>query len=203
MYLDKPLRAHTLFQAVTRTNRRWTNPATGQEKFYGLIVDYIGLGAELAKAVAVRNMGGKKALPTDVERVVRGPRGGHHRDDGALRGHRPDGGGLRAVDGRAGGAGGPSRPGRPSPQSFLRCEALFELLWPDTRLRPVEDDYRWLARVYASVRPSVDANVLLWHRLGEKTRAIDRRAHRRVSRSSRRRPRPSPSTPGPSRPCGS
>ena len=26
MYLDKPLRAHTLFQAVCRTNRRWTNP---------------------------------------------------------------------------------------------------------------------------------------------------------------------------------
>src|ERR1019366_741457 len=55
---------------------------------------------------------------------------------------------------------------------FLRCEALFELLWPDTRLRPVENDYRWLARVYASIRPSVDANALLWHRLGEKTRDL-------------------------------
>jgi type I restriction enzyme, R subunit len=53
--------------------------------------------------------------------------------------------------------------------AFLRCEALFELLWPNTRLRPVEDDYRWLARVYASVQPSVDANALLWHRLGAKT----------------------------------
>ena len=69
LYLDKPLRAHTLFQAVTRTNRRWTNPTTGQEKFYGLIVDYIGLGADLARAVAVRNMGGKKALPTDVSEL--------------------------------------------------------------------------------------------------------------------------------------
>lgn len=28
MYLDKPLRKHTLFQALTRTNRRWTNPET-------------------------------------------------------------------------------------------------------------------------------------------------------------------------------
>ena len=57
MYLDKPLRAHTLFQAVCRTNRRWTNPRTDQEKLYGLIVDYIGLGAELAKAVAVKDTG--------------------------------------------------------------------------------------------------------------------------------------------------
>ena len=52
MYLDKPLRAHTLFQAVCRTNRRWTNPITGQQKLHGLIVDYVGLGKELAKALS-------------------------------------------------------------------------------------------------------------------------------------------------------
>ena len=38
MYLDRPLRMHTLFQAICRTNRRWTNPVSGQEKHYGLIV---------------------------------------------------------------------------------------------------------------------------------------------------------------------
>ena len=27
MYLDRPLRRHTLFQAITRTNRRFTNPS--------------------------------------------------------------------------------------------------------------------------------------------------------------------------------
>ena len=60
IYLDKPLRAHTLFQAVTRTNRRWTNPMTGQEKLNGLVVDYIGLGSELAKAVAVTDSGTRR-----------------------------------------------------------------------------------------------------------------------------------------------
>ncbi len=54
MYLDKPLRAHTLFQAVCRTNRRWTNPLTGQQKLHGLVVDYVGLGKELAKALAIK-----------------------------------------------------------------------------------------------------------------------------------------------------
>ena len=48
MYLDRPLRLHTLFQAICRTNRRWTNPLTGQEKLYGLIVDYVGLGNQIA-----------------------------------------------------------------------------------------------------------------------------------------------------------
>ena len=53
MYLDKPLRLHTLFQAICRTNRRWTNPVTGQEKLYGLIVDYVGLGNQIARASAM------------------------------------------------------------------------------------------------------------------------------------------------------
>jgi len=57
-------------------------------------------------------------------------------------------------------------------EAFLRCEALFELLSPDARLRPMADDHGWLARVYASVRPSVDADALLWHRLGQKTRDL-------------------------------
>ncbi len=35
MYLDQPLRRHMLFQAITRTNRRWTAPETGQEKTPG------------------------------------------------------------------------------------------------------------------------------------------------------------------------
>jgi len=45
--------------------------------------------------------------------------------------------------------------------SFLRCEGLFELMWPDERLRSIESDYRWLARVYASVQPVADPNALL------------------------------------------
>ena len=67
MYLDKPLRPHTLFQAICRTNRRWTNPATGQEKLYGLVVDYIGLGNQIAGALrdADPDRGGRR--PVDVD----------------------------------------------------------------------------------------------------------------------------------------
>ena len=171
MYLDKPLRAHTLFQAVTRTNRRWTNPFTGQEKLYGLIVDYVGLGAELAKAVAVKDTGGRKALPADVEELfailaeavhqTMTPFAGIDRSSATYEQLMAAQEQLVTVEARADFAAG-----------FLRCEALFELLWPDTRLRPVENDYRWLARIYTSIRPSVDANALLWHRLGEKTREL-------------------------------
>jgi type I restriction enzyme R subunit len=171
MYLDKPLRAHTLFQAVTRTNRRFTNPVTGQEKLHGLIVDYVGLGNELAKAVAVRDTGARRALPPDVGELFEilngliaetlAPFAGIDR---AAAGYEQ----LMAAQERIAGVERRAT----FAESFLRCEALFELLWPDTRLGPIEDEYRWLARIYASVRPSVDANALLWHRLGEKTREV-------------------------------
>ena len=37
------------------------------------------------------------------------------------------------------------------------------------RLRPIEDDYRWLAKIYKSIAPTGVADKLLWHRLGAKT----------------------------------
>lgn len=45
MYLDKRLREHTLLQAVARTNRTYAR------KNFGLIVDYAGIGKELAQAL--------------------------------------------------------------------------------------------------------------------------------------------------------
>ena len=168
MYLDKPLRAHTLFQAVTRTNRRWTNPDTGQEKLYGLIVDYIGLGAELAKAVAVKDTGGKKALPADVDELfaVLAEAG---RDDGAVRWHRPAAAGLRAAARRAGaladarGAGGVRR-GVPALRGAVRVAVARHPPAADRGRLPLAGPHLRLGP------PRVDANALLWHRLGAKTR---------------------------------
>jgi type I restriction enzyme R subunit len=57
-------------------------------------------------------------------------------------------------------------------EQFLRCEGLFEFLWPDLALRPIEDDYRWLAKIYKSIAPTGVADKLLWHRLGAKTQEL-------------------------------
>jgi type I restriction enzyme R subunit len=50
LYLDKPLKAHTLFQTITRPNRTWESPG-GFVKTSGVIVDYIGLAEEVQRAV--------------------------------------------------------------------------------------------------------------------------------------------------------
>lgn len=49
MYVDKPLEKHTLIQTISRVNRVFV----GKEE--GLIVDYIGLEASLAKAMQLYN----------------------------------------------------------------------------------------------------------------------------------------------------
>lgn len=50
LYLDKPLKAHNLFQTITRPNRTWISP-TGFVKTSGVVVDYIGLAEEVQRAV--------------------------------------------------------------------------------------------------------------------------------------------------------
>lgn len=47
MYLDSPLREHTLLQAIARVNR------TADKKTYGLIVDYWGISEALQEALAI------------------------------------------------------------------------------------------------------------------------------------------------------
>ena len=46
MYLDKPLRDHTLLQAICRANRPY-----GETKSHGLIVDYLGIFDDVAQAL--------------------------------------------------------------------------------------------------------------------------------------------------------
>ena len=51
IYLDKPMRNHTLMQTIARANRVWG------EKVNGLIVDYIGVFRDLQRALAIYGTG--------------------------------------------------------------------------------------------------------------------------------------------------
>ncbi|MDE6052989.1 MAG: type I restriction endonuclease subunit R, partial [Lachnospiraceae bacterium] len=60
LYLDKPLKAHTLMQTIARANR------VAEGKSNGLIIDYIGIVKALRKALAdyTANVGGISTDPT-------------------------------------------------------------------------------------------------------------------------------------------
>lgn len=52
MYLDSPIRDHTLLQAIARTNRPWDDPVTGTSKQFGRLVDYVGVFKNYQEALA-------------------------------------------------------------------------------------------------------------------------------------------------------
>jgi type I restriction enzyme R subunit len=52
MYLDSPLRDHTLLQAIARTNRPWDDPVTNVSKEFGRLVDYVGVFKNYQEALA-------------------------------------------------------------------------------------------------------------------------------------------------------
>jgi len=58
MYLDTPLREHTLLQAIARVNR------TADKKDYGLVVDYWGVSEALQEALAIFAPGDVKGAMT-------------------------------------------------------------------------------------------------------------------------------------------
>ncbi len=57
MYLDKPMKGHTLMQAIARVNRIY------KDKDGGRVVDYLGVGTELKKAVMDYTESGGEGKP--------------------------------------------------------------------------------------------------------------------------------------------
>jgi len=52
MYLDKPMRDHTLLQAIARVNRPYENEDRDMVKPHGFVLDFVGIFENLEKALA-------------------------------------------------------------------------------------------------------------------------------------------------------
>ena len=57
IYLDKPMRDHTLMQTIARANRVFRKGEDGPEKPNGIIVDYVGVFRNLQEALALYTTG--------------------------------------------------------------------------------------------------------------------------------------------------
>ena len=161
MYLDKPMKNHTLLQAICRTNRKYN-----ENKKCGLVVDFVGVFDDVAKSLAfdeetiktvIKNLDEVKALiPTFVQECV----------DFFPGVDRTIGGweGLQAAQQCLKEEGVKTNFAR----HFARLSKAWEIVSPDTCLAPYQQDYTWLAQVYQSVRPVSGGN-LIWTLLGAKT----------------------------------
>jgi len=65
MYVDKPLKGHTLMQAIARVNRVY------RDKPGGLIVDFIGIADALKKALNSYTESDRKQTAIDTEEVIK------------------------------------------------------------------------------------------------------------------------------------
>lgn len=162
MYLDKPLRDHTLLQAICRTNRPY-----GEMKTHGLIVDYLGVFDDVAKAIQFDEEGITRVVTNIAELVSKLPPAMQ-----TCLAYYP------GVDRTVGGYEGliaaqdclPNNDTRDRfATDFSYVGRLWEAISPDPVLGTYETDYRWLTQVYESVKPSTGTGKLLWHVLGPKT----------------------------------
>lgn len=162
MYLDKPMKDHNLLQAICRTNRTF-----GQEKTHGLIVDYIGIFDDVARALAFDEKSVLQVV-TNIDQL-RKELPGRMQECLAF---------FQGVDRTVGGYEGLSAAQQCLPDNETRdCFAgaytivgrIWEALSPDPCLTPYEQDFRWLTQVYESVKPPSGNGRLLWHALGAKT----------------------------------
>jgi type I restriction enzyme R subunit len=61
LYIDKPMKGHNLMQAIARVNRVY------KDKPGGLVVDYLGIAADLKKALSFYSDAGGKGDPTIIQ----------------------------------------------------------------------------------------------------------------------------------------
>ncbi|HYO66206.1 MAG TPA: HsdR family type I site-specific deoxyribonuclease, partial [Archangium sp.] len=162
MYLDKPLRDHTLLQAICRTNRTY-----GDKKTHGLIVDYLGVFDDVAKALEFDEKGFRDVvsniarLKDQLDEAVQKCLAFFPGVDRTQTGYE----GLMAAQECL-----PNNDVRDAfAAEFSVLGKLWEAISPDPMLLAFETDYRWLSQVYASVQPTSGMGRLIWHALGAKT----------------------------------
>jgi len=160
MYLDAPLREHTLLQAIARVNR----PHEG--KTYGLVVDYWGVADNLQDALGIFEaqdiQGALTPLEDQLPRVQVLHRKAKRFFDGIDRGDLDACVAvLEPEDRRA-----------EFDTVFLELARAMDILLPDPRALPYVKDVQWLGKVRMAARARFREEHFDLKRCGEKVRAL-------------------------------
>ena len=172
MYLDKPMRDHTLLQAIARVNRPYENEAAEMVKPHGFVLDFIGIFDKLEKALAfdsdevnaiVKDLKLLKVLfknkmeekaPAYIALIE------HSFDD-------------RDLDGLAEHFRDPARR-KEFFREYKEIEMLYEIISPDKFLHPYLDDYTTLSAIYQVVRKQFAKTVYVDRDFQKKTNELVR-----------------------------
>jgi type I restriction enzyme R subunit len=170
MYLDKPMRDHTLLQAIARVNRPYENEAQEMVKPHGFVLDFVGIFDKLEKALAfdsdeinaiVKDLKLLKVLfknkmeskaPAYLGLIERNF---NDKDVDTLIEHFRD----------------PERR-KEFFKEYKEIEMLYEIISPDAFLRPFIDDYATLSNIYLVVRNAYTRRVYVDRDFQKKTNAL-------------------------------
>lgn len=170
MYLDKPMRDHTLLQAIARVNRPYENEQQEMVKPHGFVLDFVGIFDKLEKALAfdsdevnavVKDLSLLKALfqskmeTKAPEYLALIQRTFDDKDVDNLIDH------FRDKDRR-----------KEFFKEYKEIEMLYEIISPDAFLRPFLDDYSTLSAIYGVVRRAYTKTVYVDRAFQKKTNEL-------------------------------
>lgn len=150
MYLDKPMRDHTLLQAIARVNRPYENEEREMVKPHGFVLDFVGIFDKLEKALSfdseevnavikdlalLKTLFKNKMQSQSKAYLSLITRNFDDKDVDALIEH------FRDKERR-----------KTFFKFYKEIEMLYEIISPDKFMRPFIEDYATLSGIYTVVR---------------------------------------------------
>jgi type I restriction enzyme R subunit len=170
MYLDKPMRDHTLLQAIARVNRPYENEAQEMVKPHGFVLDFVGIFDKLEKALAfdsdeinaiVKDL---KLLKVLFQNKMTSKAPGYL---ALIEQNFTD----KDIDNLVEHFRDPERR-KEFFKEYKEIEMLYEIISPDAFLRPFIDDFTTLSAIYDIVRKAYTKRVMVDRDFQRKTNAL-------------------------------
>ncbi|MGJ8642220.1 MAG: type I restriction endonuclease subunit R [Luteolibacter sp.] len=170
MYLDKPMRDHTLLQAIARVNRPYENEAEEMVKPHGFVLDFVGIFDKLEKALAFDS--------EEINAIVKDLKLLKVLFKNKMESKAPEYLGLieknfndKDVDTLIEHFREPERR-KEFFKEYKEIEMLYEIISPDAFLRPFIEDYGTLSAIYTVVRKAYTKTVYVDREFQAKTNAL-------------------------------
>jgi len=170
MYLDKPMKDHTLLQAIARVNRPYENENQNMVKPHGFVLDFVGIFENLEKALAfdsdevnaivkdlnlLKQLFQNKMEKKAPEYFALIKHNFNDKDTDNLIEY------FRDKEKR-----------KEFFKEFKEIEMLYEIISPDKFLRPYIDTYGTLSAIYAIVRKAYARKVYVDREFLQKTNEL-------------------------------
>jgi type I restriction enzyme R subunit len=170
MYLDKPMRDHTLLQAIARVNRPYENETQEMVKPHGFVLDFVGIFDKLEKALSfdseevnavikdlalLKTLFKNKMQSQSAAYLTLITRNFNDKDVDNLIEH------FRDKERR-----------KTFFKFYKEIEMLYEIISPDKFMRPYLDDFATLSGIYIVVRKAYTKQVQPDREFLRKTNAL-------------------------------